>query len=148
MNHYPAWWSTTITLYNKYTDPTTRQVKWFPHKIEGCFYNHVKDRLSLNNSVIESDSSKCRIRVDERFVNPNDWKELTDKEKLEKFTLASSDIIVAGDVDDVVDEQVRGSRSSDLLAKYHDWPGCFTIEVASINVGIGRPNEHYSAKGK
>lgn len=148
MNNYPEWWSSTVTVYNKYTDPVTKKVSWFPHVIEGCFYSQVKDRITFNNSVIEADSTKCRIRVSDDFINKKDWNNLSDDEKMSKFTLAAGDIIIAGEVDDVVDEYTKGDRSSDLIAKYNDWPGCFIIETVAINVGPGRGNEHYSAKGK
>jgi len=161
MNNYPEWWDDTITLFNKYTDPTTKKVKWFPHVITDTFYKIVQEKLTVNTITVESDSTICRIRVSDDFVNPIDWNELPDNNivgstvdptitdtKETKFTLRMGDIIVAGEVDFEVDEYDKGKRSSDLLAKYREWPGCFTVETVAINVGGGRGNEHYSARGK
>ena len=176
MNNYPKWWNTTITLYNKYVD-STKRVKWFPHIIEGCFYDHVKDQITVNNTVITSDSTICRIRASEAFINPKDWDALPDEAeaiigtsiigttigttigtsiigtsvidtKENRFTIRPGDIIIAGEVDFEIDEYTKGKRSSDLIAEYQPWPGCFVIETVSINVGGGRGNEHYSVKGK
>lgn len=147
MNHYPSWWDSTITLYNKYADPETKGVKWYKHTISGCFYKHTLDKVTVGNTTIASDVSTCRIRIDDKFVGKADWNELGDTEKSELFTLSTGDIIVVGDVDFEIDEYDKEHRSSDLVKKYKEWPGCFTIENVSINVGGGRGNEHYHVRG-
>ena len=131
--------------------------------------------MTVNNTVITSDSTICRIRVSEAFINPRDWDALPDEAvigtsvigttigttigtsiigtsvidtKETRFTIRPGDIIIAGEVDFEIDEYTKGKRSSDLIAEYQSWPGCFTVETVSINVGGGRGNEHYSARGK
>jgi hypothetical protein len=146
MNNYPGWWNSTITLYNKYTD-SERKVHYFRHIIEGCYYSHTLDKITLGNTTLASNSSICRIRVDDNFLDKREWNEATNSEKLAHFTLSIGDIIVAGEVDFEIDEYTSGQRVSDLVKEYKEWPGCFTVEVANINVGAGRGNEHYLARG-
>lgn len=146
MNHYPSWWDSTITLYNKYVD-AEKKVSWYRHVIEGCFYTHTLDKITLGNTTIASDVSTCRIRINDAFIGKADWNELQSSERAEKFTLSTGDIIVVGNVDFEIDEYEKDKRSSDLVKKYKEWPGCFTIDTVNINVGGGRGNEHYHVKG-
>ena len=147
MNNYPAWWNATITLYNKFVDKDTKRTEWYKHVIPNCYYSHVLDKVTVGRTTIESKNSICRIRVSDLFRDPKAWKELTEADKHKYFTLGTGDIIVADEVAFEIDEYEQGARSSDLKSEYKDWPGCFTIEYIGINVGGGRGNEHYLAKG-
>ena len=147
MNRYPKWFDDTITLYNKFVDPSDKKTKWYRHVITDCFYQHTVEKVTVGKTTIDSNSSICRIRVSDNFVDKKSWNNLTDDEKKEKFTLSAGDIIVAEEVDFEVNEYATGMRSSDLIKENKDWPGCFTIEVININVGGGRGNEHYHVKG-
>lgn len=147
MNHYSSWWDSTITLYNKFIDPTTKKTKWFRHVITDCFYKHTVEKLTVGKTTIDTDSTICRIRVSDNFIDKKSWVELSDTEKLEKFTLGAGDIIVADETDFEIDEYTQGQRSSDLIKANKEWPGCFTIESININVGGGRGNEHYHVRG-
>ena len=146
MNNYPSWWNTTITLYNKFEKPDG-EIKWFKHHIEGCFYKQTMEKLTIGDTTIAANQSVCRLRVSDSFADPIAWKAMEDSGKATYYTLKSGDIIVAGEVDFDVNEYQKGSRSSDLKDTYTDWPGCFTVEHAAINVGGGRGNEHYLARG-
>ena len=147
MNHYSQWWDDTITLYNKYTDPTTHKVKWFRHVINDCFYKHTVEKLTVGKTTIDTDTTICRIRVSDDFIDKKSWIDLPDAEKAEKFTLGVGDIIVAEETDFEIDDYTAGQRSSDLVKANKEWPGCFTIETVNINVGGGRGNEHYHVRG-
>ena len=147
MNRYPSWWNETITLYNKFIDPVDKKTKWYRHIISDCFYRHTTEKLTVGNTTIASDISICRIRISDNFVGKDDWDNLPDEEKQEKFTLTGGDIIIHGETDFEVDEYTTGKRSSDLIKENKQWPGCFTIETVNINVGGGRGNEHYHVKG-
>ena len=147
MNHYPEWWDDTITLYNKYIEPTTKRVTWYRHVLSGCFYKHTVEKVTVGKTTIDTDSSICRIRVSENFIDKKSWMKLTDEGRAEKFTLSGGDIIVADETDFEIDEYVQGKRSSDLVNSNKEWPGCFTIVYANINVGGGRGNEHYHVRG-
>lgn len=147
MNQYGSWWDDTVTLYNKYIDPTTHRVSWFRHVISNCFYKHTVEKMTVGKTTIDTDSTICRIRVSPDFVDKKTWMTLSDTEKAEKFTLGVGDIIVADETDFEIDEYASGKRSSDLVNANKEWPGCFTIETVNINVGGGRGNEHYHVRG-
>lgn len=148
MNTYPSWWNDTITLYCKYVDPTDRKsVKWYRYVIEGCFYKHTVEKITVGKTTVEGTSTICRMRPSELFKPKNEWMSLSDTDREEYFTLDEGDIIVKAEVPDVIDEYITDQRSSDLIKSYHSWPGCFTIETVSINVGGGRGNEHYHVRG-
>lgn len=147
MNHYPSWWNSTITLYNKWTDPETKAVLWYRHVIDDCFYTHKIEKVTVESTTIESNVSVCRIRVNDSFINKADWNELEEEDKRTLFTLSAGDIIVAGETEFEVNEYEKDERSSDLVNKYKEWPGCFVIETVNINVGGGRGNEHYHVRG-
>jgi len=149
MNHYPSWWDTTVTVYNKYIG-LDKKIVWYPHVIEGCFYKHDLEKITVGRTTIEANVSVCRLREDSRFIKKSAWIELPDESKHTRFTLSLGDIIVAGEVDaeDLeLDEYTNGKRSSDLIKKYSEWPGCFTITSVNINTGGGRGNEHYHVRG-
>lgn len=146
MNHYPSWWNTTITLYNKYVGED-KKIKWYRHVIQDCFYQHKLDKVTVGRTTIEANVSICRIRVNDSFKGKDAWMKLEDAERSEYFTLGLGDIIVAGDVDFEPDEYEKDKRSSDMVKKYSEWPGCFTIETVNVNTGGGRGNEHYHVRG-
>lgn len=148
MNEYGSWWDDTITVFNKYTDKTSRKDYWYKTVIENCFYQHTQNEVVVGQAKIASDVSICRIRINDSFKDKRAWNELNSSEKEHFFTLAPGDVIIAGEVADVeVDDYTKGQRMSDLIAEYKEWPGCFTVKTVSINVGGGRGNEHYLAKG-
>jgi len=147
MNHYSQWWDDTITLYNKYIEPTTKKVTWYRHVIAGCFYKHTVEKLTVGKTTIDTNVSICRIRVSDKFIDKKSWMNLDDSERAEKFTLSAGDIVVADETDFDIDEYVSGMRSADLIKENKEWPGCFTVETVNINVGGGRGNEHYHLKG-
>lgn len=147
MNNYPAWWNTTITLYNKFVDPKSKKSIWYEHIIPDCFYSKTQEEIIINNTKIVSDVSTCRLRVNDKFIPKDEWNELSPEDKYDFFTLCSGDIIVTKAIDFKIDEYVSGKRSSDLKNLYSDWPGSFVINSVRINVGGGRGNEHYHVKG-
>lgn len=147
MNTYASWWDDTVTLYNKYIEPGTNRVKWYRHIITDCFYKHTVEKMTVGKTTIDTDSTICRIRVSDLFVDKKTWLTLSDNEKSEKFTLGVGDIIVADETDFEIDDYQKDHRASDLIKQNKEWPGCFTIETVNINVGGGRGNEHYHVKG-
>ena len=62
MNNYPSWWNTTVTLFNKYEDPTSQLITWYKTVIDGCFWSNIQDRVKIGKTVLETDSIICRIR--------------------------------------------------------------------------------------
>lgn len=147
MNKYPEWWDSKVTVYNQYTDKQTQYVTWYRTVIEGCFWQHTKDKVVLGDTTLETDRIICRIRKDPKFLEKYAWVNLAADQRAEYFTLGQGDIIVKGEVIDEIDEYVSGHRSSDLMEKYKELQGCFEIQFASINTGKGRGMEHYRAQG-
>lgn len=147
MNIYPEWWDTTITIYNKFTDPQTRVISWYKHTLDGCFWKYTGDKITIGETVIQTNNTICRIPISEEYLDRYAWESLTNDKMSEYFTIGVGDILIKGEVDDIIDEYTSGHRSSDILAKYKKLQGCIVIETFSVNVGPGRCAEHYYIKG-
>lgn len=147
MNNYPSWWNSTLTVYNKYTDPQTKIITWHRHVIENCFWKYVGEKVHINNTIIETKDIICRIPKREDFLEKYKWVQLPNDEMDNYFTLGENDVIINGEVDDVIDEYQQGHRSTDIVAKYKALQGCMTINRVAINTDGGRGNEHYYVKG-
>lgn len=147
MSNYPVWWDTTVTVYNKYTDPQTQLVIWYKHTVDDCFWQRTRDKAKLGDTVLESDRMVCRIPENPAFMEKYLWVDVAADVKEGYFTLGPGDILVKGKVDDIIDEYTAGHRSSDLISKYKDLQGCMEIDMAAVNVGPGRGLPHYRAQG-
>lgn len=147
MNNYPSWWNTTITVYNKYTDPQTQLVRWYRHKIDGAFWKYSGNKVVVGSTVLETKDIICRIRKDDAFKEKHEWINIPNDEMSQYFTLAQGDIIVKGEVDDEINEYTSGTRSTDLKKKYKSLQGCLEIQEWANNTDGGRGNEHYYVKG-
>lgn len=147
MNNYPSWWDTTITVYNKYTDPQTQLVTWYRYVITGAFWKDSGNKITIGKTVLETDDIICRIRKNPLFKEKHEWIKVSNDLMGKYFTLSPGDIIVKGEVDDVINEYASGYRSSDLKKKYKGLQGCLEIQTWSDNTGGGRGNEHYFVKG-
>ena len=147
MSKYPAWWDSTITIYNKYTDPTSRVTRWYRHTISNqCFWHNVGSKVNIGEVVLDTESITCRIPEQSDFLSAFEWASLPNDEKSNYFTLQQGDIIVDGAVIDDIDEYVSGSRSTDIINKYR-LKGCITIKDFSINTMTGMVNPHYHIRG-
>ncbi len=146
-SNFPAWWETTITVYNKFTDPQTKVVRWYKTVITGAFWKDIHEKVKIGQTVLETNSIICRIRKDDRFLEKYLWVQKPNDEMANYFTLGKGDIIIRGEVEDTIDEYQSGRRSTDLIAKYKELQGCMSVEESTINVGAGRCNEHYLARG-
>ena len=146
MSNYPIWWDTTVTLYNKYEDAQTNIITWYRTVLRGCFWKFTGDKITVGSVELDSKSIVCRIPEDARFMEKYQWVTIPNDQMAQYFTLGHGDIIVKGEVTDVIDEYTSGKRSSDLLAKYK-LQGCMTVSDFAISVGSGRNNPHYFARG-
>lgn len=142
-NYYPVWWDKTLTLYNKYTE-SNGQVTWYRTVLEGCFWKYTGEEVRVNESVLATKDTTCRIPKNLSFKPKAQWNELSDKSA--NFTLGRGDILVLGAVFDNIDEYTRGERSTDLLTKYRE-QGCIEINEYRDNTGAGRVCEHYFVRG-
>lgn len=145
MSKYPEWWNTTITVYNKHEDPASRKIAWHKYVVHNCFWKYTGNKIVVGETALETNTTMCRIPVHRAYLEPYQWDSAEDKSAY--FTLSPGDILVKGEVEDIVDEYVSGQRSSDLLAKYKKLQGCMTIERSAVNAGQGRGSEHYYVRG-
>ena len=146
-------WDSTITVYNRYEDSTTQKTTWYRTVLENCFWKDVNETyyvgtrgISTSGVKLETKEVICRIPEDDKYVNKGDWNALADKS--DHFTLAQEDIIVLGEVDDVIDDYTEGSRSTDLLEKYRALQSAIEVDTFVNNVRNGIGLRHYRVIGK
>ena len=144
---YPIWWDETVTLYNKYTDPITKIVTWYKTVLTDCFWKNSNNRITVGEVELQSNDIVCRIPQDENYKPKKDWIELPNDEMGGYFTLGKGDILIQGEVDDIINEQQKGHRSTDIISKYKELQGCIYIKNWSENTGKGRVNPHYFITG-
>jgi len=147
MNRYSSWWNTTVTIYNKYTDPQTQIVTWYRTVVNGTFWKYTGNKVVIDKAILETKDIICRIRKDDRFLEKHEWIAVPNDQMSNYFTLSQGDIIVKGEVEDEINEYTSGSRSTDLKKKYKSLQGCMEIQEWANNTGGGRGQEHYYVKG-
>ena len=148
MTYVPPWWEKTITVYNRYEDPTTRVITWHRHKIDDCFWTYEGNQLTIGNTTLETNTTICRIPQDKLYLEKYQWNALPNDSLNNYFTLGVGDIIILGDVSDVVDEYASGHRSTDLINKYKDLQGCIIVQNVVNNTGTARCIPHYLVRGE
>ena len=144
---YPVWWDTTITLYNRYEDAATNLVVWYRTVLDGCFMKNANNKLTVGQTVLETNDIIIRIPENDKFRPFGEWTENHDLME-NCFTLHQGDIIVKGDVDEEIDEYIKGKRSTDFLSKYKNLGVCLTISNWQDNTGAGRVAPHYYVSGE
>lgn len=147
MSNYPIWWNTTITIYNKFEDKQTQLIKWYRTVLDNCFWKYTGDKVSVGNTILETNDIICRVPENNKFLEKFEWLSIPNDLMTNYFTLGNGDIIVKGSVLDEIDEYKTGKRSTDLIAKYKELQGCMEIQQIAINIGPGRCNPHYYVKG-
>ena len=147
MSNYPVWWETTLTIYNKYENPLTHVISWFKHTVTGCFWKDTGNKITIGDTVLETNDIICRIPQNTAFLEAYQWINIPNNQKSDYFTLKQEDIIVKGEISDEIDEYTSGHRASDIIAKYKALQGCMEVEKIAVNVGAGRCNPHYYVRG-
>lgn len=147
MGSYPVWWEDTITVYNKHTNPLTQIVTWLPTVLTNCFWKYERTRVMIGQTVVESCRTICRIPENSKFMEKSVWESQPDDIMPQYFTLGEGDIIVKGEVSEVIDEYNAGHRSSDFIAKHKALGDCIKIEAFSNNTKTGTNNKHYLVSG-
>lgn len=147
MNNYPQWWNQVVTVYNKFEDPQTRVIKWYRTVIPRCFWRYIEEKFIINGTVVNANVTVCRIPKQDNYLERYKWEQLSNDEMDKYFTLTIGDMIVRGEVDDVIDEYTPGKRSNDFLTKYKRLQGCTLISLVADNTDGGRGEEHYKVKG-
>ena len=144
----PVWWDTTLTIYNQYKDPQTKVVMWVRNTVDNCFWKYTGNKVTVGQVELETNTTICRIPKDNRYLDRYLWEALPNDQMPNYFTLGPGDIIIKGNVDDTIDETVKGQRSTDLLTKYKKMQGCIEIKTFADNTGIGRNDKHYYVTGE
>lgn len=144
MSRYPIWWDSTITLYNRYEDPVTQLVTWYRTVLSDCFWKTNIMTVYDSSSAIRSytNSIICRIPKNDDYYSPYEWKRFDAMTRSNSFTLQNGDIVINGEVDDEINEYVKGQRSSDLVEHYKDL-GVIRIETIADNSDELRNIPHY-----
>lgn len=145
---YPIWWDKKITIYNKYEDPITQYVKWHKNILDNCFLQSAKTQISSGQITYNTDTNIVRIPENNNFKDYAEWINIPNTEQGNYFTLHQGDIIIKGEVEDVIDEYTNGKRSTDLISKYKELGMCLTIDNWQNNTGIGRGCPHYFVSGE
>lgn len=145
---YPIWWDTKLTIFNQYKDPQTKVVLWYKTNVSNCFWKYTGNKVTVAQVQLETNTTICRIPKDDRFLERYLWEQLPNDQMSNFFTLSPGDIIVKGNVEDTVDELVKGHRSTDLIAKYKRLQGCIVVQRFTDNTGIGRNDKHYYVVGE
>ena len=147
MSKYPIWWDTSITIYNKYIDPTTQIITWYRTNLDNCFWKYTRNSMLFGESVLETVKTICRIPQNVNFMEKQDWINLPSEDKATHFTLSEGDIVVKGHIEDDIQEYTRGQRATDLISKYKALQGCMVLNQFSNNTGSGRTLPHYYIVG-
>ena len=145
---FPLWWDTTVTIYNKYTDPQTQMITWFKTTVSDCFWRLEGSVVKVGDVTLDSKAIICRIPKDENYLDKQDWLALSAEEKAQHFTLGQNDIIVKGECSEDINEYAKGHRSTDLLSTYRQYQAVMEITGFVNDTGVGRNNEHYCVRGK
>ena len=147
MSRYPKWWAETVTIYNRYEDPQTNLITWTKTALSDCFFKAVNNRLTVGQTVIESNSIIVRIPEKSTYKKYAEWILLGNDKRPDYFTLHQGDIIVLGTVTDTIDEYST-NNSNALLSKYKELGECLVIDTFSDNAKIGRGMKHYRVVGE
>ena len=145
---YPVWWNTDITIYNRYEDKTTNLITWHRHVIHGCFYKNANNKVTVGQTVLETNNILIRIPEQPDYISYGEWVSIPNDQMNAYFTIHQGDIIVKGEVADEIDEYVKGMRSTDLLTKYKNYGECLTVVNYQDNTGAGRVLPHYYVSGE
>lgn len=115
-----------LTIYNKYTDTTTRAEKYQRTTVKLVNWQGAKAVYQANVGMVKSDTASIYIPFARgaNYLDPVAWRALTTKTG--KWTIQEGDVIVKGLV---TDEIITGFTVTNLRAKYND-----VVVVTAIDV--------------
>lgn len=138
-------WDKTITLYNRYENDETGEIIWYRHLFHNCFVKQTNNKTNVGGVQLTTTDNIIRIPAQDNYIPPYDWKKTPNSIKGKKPTLQVGDLIFLAEINDIIDENTSGQRSSDLIAKYKALGSVF---VTSVNINTSLPNAHYFVKGE
>lgn len=137
---YPHWWNTTITLYNKYMR-SDNTIAYSRHVLNNVFYKAEKAEQLSGSALYQASSYIVRIPQDPAYIPHSQFVQQPEESLSNYFTLNTGDLVFKGEIDEEIDETVRGVRANDLLNKY--MPDCFTVKTFSDNTGAAVARHYY-----
>lgn len=133
----------TITLYNCLSahDNDDSVDKWQRTVLENCFYKSETTEVQSGTQATKANTYTVRIPCTEntKYKSYNEWKNLSNEERTNYFTLSDNDIVVKG----VCVDEIEGS-SVVILQK--NKPDAFKITSVSDNTSH-RMGKHYRVGG-
>lgn len=146
-----------VTLYNKYTDKTTKAESWkvtvikgFNDKFGAMWQGHEEAGVSTaetGKGVLNvTDEIKVYIPMDSDFngkayIEPKAWFKLADSERDKFFTFQQTDRIVKGECDFIPD-------STHLITNLNNYDNVVSIMSIKINDFGSKKLQHYALGGK
>ena len=122
----------TITLYCHISaqDTENKHEHWYRHVIHDCFFKSGISTSQDGTQVHQSNTYIARIPESEDYVSYGKWKNLTEEERKEKFTISIGDIIV---LDECVDEIEVTSGNAAAKVLNRNKPNAFKVTAFSDN---------------
>jgi hypothetical protein len=108
----------------------------------------VNNKLTVGNTVIESNKIIVRIQKSDNYKPYADWLFLGNDVRGDYFTLHQGDIIIRGDVGDVIDEYDKLNNSNAVISRYKELGECLVIDTFVDNTRTGRGLKHYKVIGE
>ena len=124
---------TKMSIFNRYVNPTTKDVTFIKHLIDNVFWD---DRKEVNQDKGHSKANNVQVFIPK---NKNDLSDLVKPSQFDgekNWTIATGDFIVKGDID----------KSS--VSKISELEDAFTITFVDEK-DYGSPNmHHFEIKGE
>lgn len=131
-----------ITIYNKYYDIKNDIERYQRTIIEGVDWQSTKN-VKINNSTTDKGLNRdysILIFLDklDNYIGPKKFNKLSDKERMEYFTLKPGDYIVKG----VIDFEVTGIKPNNIATLKEEYDDVYII------VGIKECDSHWEVECK
>lgn len=134
---FPAFWDSTITLYNKIL--IDNKPEWVRHVFHNVFFKSLNEKQMNGNTVFHSTSYIVRIPKNNLYVSTSNYSDYENT-----FTVQTGDMVFFGEVNEIIDETNPDKRSNAVMNRYKG--RCFLIKAFSENIhNIGL--KHYRIEG-
>ena len=126
--------NTSVTVYNKYVDPSTRSEKFQRSTIAKALWESVSASVRAKMVNAPADTATIAIPFSEcaNYLQPKAWSQ----DKTGHWTLQDGDVIVRGTISDEITDLFT---ISDLYSKYDS-----ILKISSVaQMDQGSPNTHH-----
>lgn len=135
----------SITVYNSYTDPTTKYKVYLPTTITGVSWFSDLQVAVSSEGLMSANEYIVRIPVNadfsnKSFLSPKEFDKIPNDEMINYWTLKEGDRIVLGAISDTGDS----AKPANLEAKYDE-----VLTIISVTDNRRAPNaKHWKVVGK